>query len=116
MSRYCVASVLQSTLVPMLRRLLVLLFLLLPLPARAQSVTWTIDSAHSSASFTVRHMLVSNVKGEFDGPTGTVSYDPKRIAETLQVEATIKASSINTRNAARHCACRPVTRNRRGPA
>lgn len=77
------------------------MFLLIPLPAAAQSITWTIDGGHSAAAFTVRHMMVSNVKGEFDGPTGTVTYDPKRIAETLQVKATIAAQSVNTRNADR---------------
>lgn len=85
----------------MLKRCLVLLFLALPLPAAAQSITWTIDAEHSAATFTVRHMLVANVKGEFDGPTGTVTYDPKHIAETLKVEATIKVATVNTRNASR---------------
>ncbi len=85
----------------MLRRLVCLVILALPAPAAAQSVTWTIDKGHSAAMFTVRHMLVANVKGEFDGPTGTVSYDPQHIAETLKVDATIQAATVNTRNAAR---------------
>jgi len=85
----------------MLKRCLVLLILALPVRAAAQTVTWTIDPEHSAAAFTVRHMLVANVKGEFDGPTGTVSYDPKHIAETLKVDATIKVTTVNTRNAAR---------------
>lgn len=85
----------------MLRRCLVLLILVLPVRAAAQTVTWTIDPEHSAAAFTVRHMLVANVKGEFDGPTGTVSYDSKHIAETLKVDATIKVTTVNTRNAAR---------------
>jgi polyisoprenoid-binding protein YceI len=72
-----------------------------PVVAPAQSVTWTIDPDHSVASFTVRHMLVANVRGEFAGPTGTVSYDPKNIAGTLKAEATIDARTINTRNADR---------------
>lgn len=84
-----------------LRRSLALLLLLLPVPAAAQSVVWTIDADHSAATFTVRHMLVANVKGEFDGPSGTVTYDPAHIAETLKVDATIKAATIRTRNADR---------------
>jgi polyisoprenoid-binding protein YceI len=84
-----------------LRRSLVLLVLLLPVPAAAQSVVWTIDADHSAATFTVRHMLVANVKGEFDGPSGTVTYDQAHIAETLKVDATIKAATIRTRNADR---------------
>lgn len=69
--------------------------------APEQSVTWTIDPDHSVATFTVRHMLVANVRGEFAGPTGTVSYDPKNILGTLKVEATIDARTVNTRNADR---------------
>ena len=85
----------------MLRRLVCLVILALPASAAAQSVTWTIDKDHSAATFTVRHMLVANVKGEFDGPTGTVAYDPKHIAETLRVDATIQATTVNTRNVSR---------------
>ena len=44
--------------------------------ASAQSAVWTIDPGHSAAQFSVRHMVVSNVRGEFDGPTGTVAFDP----------------------------------------
>jgi len=85
-----------------MRRILSLLVVLAaPALAHAQAVTWTIDPAHSLASFTVRHMLVTNVHGEFNGPQGTVVFDPKNIAGTLQVSATIDARSINTRNADR---------------
>jgi polyisoprenoid-binding protein YceI len=69
----------------------------LPAVAAAQAETWTIDAGHSAAQFSVRHMVVSNVKGEFDGPTGTVTFDPKDLS-SLKVEASIDAKSINTRN------------------
>src|SRR3954463_12334126 len=65
--------------------------------ASAQPATWTIDPGHSSATFSVRHMVVANVKGEFAGPVGTATYDPKD-PSTLRVEATIDARTINTRN------------------
>ncbi len=81
-----------------LRRLsVVLIGLALPSPASAQSVTWTIDPGHSAATFQVRHMIVANVKGEFSGPVGTASFDPKDLS-TLRVDATIDARTINTRN------------------
>jgi polyisoprenoid-binding protein YceI len=70
----------------------------LPIPAHAQAATWAIDPGHSAAQFAVRHMVVSNVKGQFDGPTGTVTFDPANIAGTLRVEAVIDARTINTRN------------------
>jgi polyisoprenoid-binding protein YceI len=81
--------------------LAVLYSLIVCAPAAAQTVTWTIDPGHSTAQFTVRHMLVANVHGEFDGPAGTVAFDPARIAETLKVRAVLDARTINTRNAQR---------------
>ena len=42
-------------------------------------------------------MVVANVKGEFGGPVGTASFDPKDLS-TLKVDATIDARTINTRN------------------
>ena len=83
---------------PDLRRLsFVLIALDLPAAAAAQSATWTIDPGHSAATFQVRHMIVANVKGEFGGPVGTASFDPKDLS-TLRVEATIDARTVNTRN------------------
>ena len=40
------------------------------------AATWNIDSAHSAAQFAVRHMMVSNVRGELSGIKGTAEYDP----------------------------------------
>ena len=80
-------------------RLLVLTLTLAAAPAiaAAQAATWTIDAGHSAATFSVRHMIVANVKGEFAGPVGTVTFDPKDLT-TLRVETTIDARTINTRN------------------
>jgi polyisoprenoid-binding protein YceI len=69
----------------------------LPAVAAAQATTWTIDPGHSAATFSVRHMIVANVKGEFSGPVGTATFDPKDLT-TLRVEATIDTRTINTRN------------------
>ena len=69
-------------------------------PASAQSATWTIDPGHSAAQFTVRHMVVANVRGQFDGPTGTVTFDPADL-RTLKVDASFDTKSVNTRNADR---------------
>jgi len=65
--------------------------------AAAQAGTWTIDPGHSAATFSVRHMIIANVKGEFAGPVGSVTFDPKDLT-TLRVDATIDARTINTRN------------------
>jgi polyisoprenoid-binding protein YceI len=77
--------------------LLTLAVAALPAAAAAQAAAWTIDPGHSAATFTVRHMVVANVKGEFAGPVGTATFDPKDLT-TLRVEATIDARTINTRN------------------
>ena len=73
----------------------VLGWLLLAGSAAAQT-TYTIDPAHSSAQFSVRHMMISNVKGEFGRVTGTIVYDPANLGAS-KIEAVIDASSINTR-------------------
>jgi len=75
------------------------LALLAAVPMLAQT-TYNIDSPHSSAQFSVKHMMVSNVKGEFGGITGTVVYDAKNPSAT-QIDATIDVRTINTREAAR---------------
>jgi polyisoprenoid-binding protein YceI len=58
---------------------------------------YQIDSAHSSAQFTVRHMMISNVRGEFTRLSGSIAYDPDDPANS-SVDATIDAASINTRD------------------
>ena len=66
-------------------------------PAVKRGVTtWNIDPAHSNAQFSVRHMMISNVKGEFTKVKGTASFDPSN-PETLSAEAEIDVSTINTR-------------------
>ncbi len=64
--------------------------------AFAQTATWQIDPSHSSAQFAVRHMMVSNVRGEFAKMSGSVAWDGKTFSGA-QVEATIDAASISTR-------------------
>ena len=63
-------------------------------PAFAQ--TWQIDTAHSRAQFTVRHLMISNIRGDFGAVTGTVEYDGKDLTKA-KVNATIDVKSISTR-------------------
>ncbi|MHB1795040.1 MAG: YceI family protein [Acidobacteriaceae bacterium] len=60
-------------------------------------LTYAIDPAHSSVHFSVRHLMVSNVRGEFTKVSGTVNFDPEK-PETSTIEATIDATSISTRD------------------
>ena len=57
--------------------------------------TYTIDPAHTSFDFTVRHMMISNVPGEFDQFSGQIVYDPKDLANS-SANVTINVNSINT--------------------
>jgi len=65
-------------------------------PAAAQTDTWDIDSAHSSAGFAVTHLMVATVRGEFGKMSGKISFDGKDFAG-VKAEATIDAATINTR-------------------
>lgn len=66
----------------------------------ATSVTWTIDPSHTSATFSVRHMMITNVRGEFQKVSGTVTFDPQH-PERATLEASLDVASINTRDAQR---------------
>jgi polyisoprenoid-binding protein YceI len=57
---------------------------------------WKIDPVHTHVQFSVRHMMVSNVKGVFAKTSGTVALDEDDFSRS-QVEAEIDASSLDTR-------------------
>jgi polyisoprenoid-binding protein YceI len=56
--------------------------------------TWAIDPVHSEVSFTVRHMMVSKVRGRFDKFEGTIVTTEDPLGST--VTATVDLNSINT--------------------
>ena len=60
------------------------------------ATVYDIDPAHSSAHFSVRHMMITNVRGEFTKVSGTVTFDPDNPGAS-QVEATIDVASLHTR-------------------
>jgi polyisoprenoid-binding protein YceI len=59
-------------------------------------MAWQIDNAHSAVQFTVRHMMISNVRGMFDKFEGTVDLDENH-PENTTVHVVIDTASINTR-------------------
>ncbi len=75
-------------------RSFVALAALVALPAAAS--TWDVDPAHTQSSFLVKHMMVSNVRGEFGKTTGVIQQDDKDLTRS-KAEITIDATTINTR-------------------
>ena len=61
---------------------------------------WTIDSSHSAANFSVRHMMVSTVRGQLGPISGTIEYDGKDV-RTIKADVRIDVNGINTQNAKR---------------
>lgn len=62
--------------------------------------TWNIDTSHSGAHFTVRHMVVSKVRGAFSRWQGTLAFDEQN-PEASKVSVQIEAASIDTREGKR---------------
>jgi polyisoprenoid-binding protein YceI len=72
-----------------------ILLAFLALPALALGATWQIDPEHSQVGFKVRHLMISNVKGEFAKYQGTVEIDDQDITRS-RVNVTIDTASIDT--------------------
>ena len=79
---------------------LIALALMVAAPLAASADTWQIDPVHTTVGFTVRHMMISNVRGQFTKVAGTITAKDSDPA-SVKVEATIDSSSIDTRSADR---------------
>ncbi len=71
-----------------------------PQTATTGTTNWNIDPVHTVAEFKVKHMMISNVKGQFTAVRGVLVLNETALAES-HLEATIDAASINTREAQR---------------
>ena len=58
--------------------------------------TWTIDPSHSEVGFSVRHLMVSKVKGTFEKFRGTLTIGENPLDSTVTAE--VDLNSINTRD------------------
>lgn len=58
---------------------------------------WELDKAHSHVDFSIRHMMISRVRGSFHKFDASIEADPEDLT-TADIEFTIDASSIDTRN------------------
>lgn len=72
------------------------ILILVALPVLGNADTWQLDPAHTNVEFTVRHMMISNVKGQFQKTSGAVAVNGNDPV-SAKIEATIEASSIDTR-------------------
>jgi polyisoprenoid-binding protein YceI len=77
-----------------------------PAPAAAQKpaaapqlgpTQWRIDPSHSAANFSVRHLMVSTVRGTLGRVNGTVEYDGKDV-RSIKADVTIDVNGIDTQN------------------
>lgn len=60
-------------------------------------MAWQIDTSHSDIQFSVRHMMISKVRGRFETFTGTVNFDENNPTNTT-VNVEVDLNSINTRD------------------
>jgi polyisoprenoid-binding protein YceI len=67
----------------------------LAVPSPAATATWQIDPAHTAAGFSVRHMMIATVRGQFKGVTGTVLWDDQD-SNNSTVDVTIDANTVDT--------------------
>jgi polyisoprenoid-binding protein YceI len=61
----------------------------------ATLTTWNVDPVHSIAEFRVKHLMISNVRGQFTGVTGSLTFDESDLTRS-HVEASIDVATINT--------------------
>ncbi|MCL6548175.1 MAG: YceI family protein [Alicyclobacillus sp.] len=61
---------------------------------------WTVDAAHSSIEFSVRHMMITNVRGAFHKFDAKIEADPEDLTDAT-IEFTVDLASVDTKNADR---------------
>jgi polyisoprenoid-binding protein YceI len=68
---------------------------ILAVSSPAANTTWQIDPAHTAAGFSVKHMMIATVRGQFKGVNGTVNWDDQDISNSVVV-VTIDANTVDT--------------------
>src|SRR5258708_1097762 len=93
---FCQRPTLGGASMPWISKVVVAIAITLAVPILAHADNWQIDPMHTSVEFTVRHMMISNVKGNFEKTSGTITIEGND-PTTAKIDATIDASSLNTR-------------------
>jgi polyisoprenoid-binding protein YceI len=78
-------------------RSVVVALALVPAMALAQATTWNVDGSHTRTGFSVKHLVISDVKGDFDKLSGKAQVDDADLSKS-SVEVAIEAASISTRD------------------
>jgi polyisoprenoid-binding protein YceI len=78
-------------------RITALALAIAPALAFGQAATWNVDGAHTRAGFSVKHLVISDVKGDFDKLSGKAQVDEADLSKS-SIEVTIEAASISTRD------------------
>lgn len=84
----------------MKRIMVVIMTIVLMVPLNVLAATYTLDPVHTTVGFKVKHLMIANVKGDFEKFAGTVIIDEKDITKS-NVTVSIEMASINTSNAKR---------------
>lgn len=63
-------------------------------------MSWQIDPMHSRVGFSVRHMMISSVKGHFERFTGTLTLDTTDLTRS-QIDGEVEVTSISTNDSQR---------------
>jgi polyisoprenoid-binding protein YceI len=79
----------------MFKRIAVIIVVLFALTLPATAAEWSIDKAHSSVGFAVKHLVISKTKGSFGEFSGAVHFDEANW-EKSSVEMTVSIASIFT--------------------
>jgi polyisoprenoid-binding protein YceI len=78
-------------------RIAALALAIAPALAFGQATTWNVDPAHTRVGFSVKHLVISDVKGEFSKVSGKAQLDESDLSKS-SVEMTIEVASVDTRD------------------
>lgn len=67
------------------------------IPAPVEPGTYAIDMSHSEIMFKVRHLGISNVRGNFNDAEGTLTFANEDVS-SVSIDVTIQAASVDTDN------------------
>ncbi|MCP4580700.1 MAG: YceI family protein [candidate division Zixibacteria bacterium] len=81
----------------MFKKLSLVFVLVLGFAITSNAQMWEFDKVHSNVGFSVKHLVISNVKGKFDNYSGHIMFDGKNF-DNASIDVTIQMASINTDN------------------